>query len=36
MRLIVQVSVGIEHISDIIADFEQALKSVPEYSGSGL
>ncbi|KAI6148203.1 hypothetical protein EDD17DRAFT_1646359 [Pisolithus thermaeus] len=23
------VSVGIEHIDDIIADFEQALKSVP-------
>jgi len=24
-----QVSVGIEHINDIIADFEQALKTVP-------
>ncbi|KIM53588.1 hypothetical protein SCLCIDRAFT_138743, partial [Scleroderma citrinum Foug A] len=27
----IQVSVGIEHISDIIADFEQALKSAPVY-----
>ena len=27
----VQVSVGIEHISNIIADFEQALKSAPVY-----
>ena len=31
MRLYVQVSVGIEHINDIIADFEQALKSAPVH-----
>ncbi|KIM56190.1 hypothetical protein SCLCIDRAFT_29820 [Scleroderma citrinum Foug A] len=29
----IRVSVGIEHISDIIADFEQALKSAPVYLG---
>ena len=28
-RCLVQVSVGIEHINDIIADFEEALKVVP-------
>ena len=31
MCLYVQVSVGIEHINDIIADFEQALKSAPVH-----
>lgn len=29
---LIRVSVGIEHINDIIADFEQALKSVPEVA----
>jgi O-acetylhomoserine/O-acetylserine sulfhydrylase-like pyridoxal-dependent enzyme len=28
-RCLIQVSVGIEHIDDIIADFEEALKAVP-------